>query len=94
MALTIVKLLQKNLVNEILQNVDDATENHQISLENFTLRRRHNNNQPIPHTRQEINIPDELRTTKNSPAENFLLHETCNQNQNRIIAFSSDTDIR
>ena len=99
MALTNRQITPRNLVNEALQNVDAATTNRLISLENIekrvnTIKRRHNNNQPIPHTRQEINIPDELRTTKTAPAENFLLHDTGDQDPNRIIAFGSDTDIR
>lgn len=89
----------RNLVNEALQNLDPITTNRLISLENLgkrvnRVKQKHNNNERIPHVRQQIDFPNELRITKTLPPENFILHDTGPQDPERIIVFGSDTDVK
>lgn len=89
------KITPKSLVNDAVQNLDQTTKNRIVSIERIVkrvnkLKRRHNG-QP---TRQQIDIPDELRTTKTTTPENFLLHDTGIGDLGRIIVFGSDTDVQ
>ena len=82
-----------------MEGLDESTINRLPSIHNIQKRvgaqkRRAQNIRPIPHNREEIEIPDDLQQTLTNPVEQFLLHDSGADDPLRIIVFASPSDLR
>ena len=73
----------RNIVTAALEGVDEDTIVRLPSVTSLTKRvskqkrkAKNENNWPIPHSRAQIQIPNELRETRTDPHEQFLLFDT------------------
>ena len=89
----------RTIATEVLAHVDKETINCLPIFPHLERRiakqkNRINNVHPVPHNRHDIEIPNELRTTKTQPEEVFLLHDSGRDDPERIIAFGSPSDLQ
>ena len=71
----------RDIVSSAMEGLDESTINRLPSIHNIQKRvgaqkRRAQNIRPIPHNREEIEIPDDLQQTLTNPVEQFLLHDS------------------
>ena len=88
----------RDLVNGAIERINDGVKMHLPELKNLqkmvTRKRLKIAAIPlVPHSLAEITIPVNLRLTRTTAQENFLIQDTGVEDENRIIILGSTTDI-
>ncbi|XP_050519261.1 uncharacterized protein LOC126893282 [Diabrotica virgifera virgifera] len=88
----------RDVVNTALEGISDDTKVHLPQLTSMQkmvrkVRRRNQVIPRVPHSFRELIIPNELRRTKTSIPQDFILSDTGIDDQNRIIIFGCTLDL-
>uniref|UniRef100_A0A6P7FDK2 Uncharacterized protein LOC114328960 n=1 Tax=Diabrotica virgifera virgifera TaxID=50390 RepID=A0A6P7FDK2_DIAVI len=86
------------VVSNALEGISDGVKVHLPKIKNLQKtvsrkRQRTGTIPPVPHSLTDIIIPDDLRRTKTSEPQDFILSDSGTEDKNRIIIFSCTSDL-